>query len=157
MEAKVDLRKLQLLNDRINQTIEALNQVRLSVYGLQHTSGGVTGQIPTQQGGIGAASGIGGMGIGGAGAPFGYGTPFGAGLSHTGGLQGGQNPWFAQQNPWTAFNQFSPFQTQYGYGQLPWHQLGLTGISHTSPDIEAMRVSQTFPYVFASYNPFVNF
>ena len=37
--AKVDIRKLQLLNDRINQTIDALNQVRLSVHGLSHTSG----------------------------------------------------------------------------------------------------------------------
>src|SRR6266496_1475658 len=32
--AKVDIRKLQLLNDRINQCIDALNQVRLSVHGL---------------------------------------------------------------------------------------------------------------------------
>src|SRR5439155_13912586 len=36
MEAKVDVAKLQLLNDRINQTIDALNQVRLSVHGLAH-------------------------------------------------------------------------------------------------------------------------
>jgi len=35
MEAKVDVRKLQVLNDRINQTIDALNQVRLSVHGVQ--------------------------------------------------------------------------------------------------------------------------
>ena len=45
MEAKVDIRKLQLLNDRISQTIEALNQVRLSVHGLSHTAG-VPGQVP---------------------------------------------------------------------------------------------------------------
>lgn len=37
MEAKVDVRKLQVLNDRINQTIDALNQVRLSVHGLAHS------------------------------------------------------------------------------------------------------------------------
>lgn len=37
MEAKVDVRKLQVLNDRINQTIDALNQVRMSVHGLGHT------------------------------------------------------------------------------------------------------------------------
>jgi len=36
--AKIDIRKLQLLNDRINSTIEALNQVRMSVHGLTHTS-----------------------------------------------------------------------------------------------------------------------
>lgn len=35
--AKVDIKKLQILNDRINQTIDALNQVRMSVHGLQST------------------------------------------------------------------------------------------------------------------------
>lgn len=34
---KVDIQKLQLLNDRIAQTLEALDQVRLSVHGIQHT------------------------------------------------------------------------------------------------------------------------
>jgi hypothetical protein len=44
--AKVDLRKLQLLNDRIAQVIDALNQVRFSVHGLQHTGAGfVPGNI----------------------------------------------------------------------------------------------------------------
>jgi hypothetical protein len=38
--AKVDLRKLQLLNDRIAQVIDALNQVRFSVHGLSHTTPG---------------------------------------------------------------------------------------------------------------------
>ena len=33
---KVDIQKLQLLNDRIAQTIEALNLVRMSVHGIQH-------------------------------------------------------------------------------------------------------------------------
>jgi hypothetical protein len=37
MEAKVDIRKLQLLNDRVNQTLEALQQVRFSVHGLHHS------------------------------------------------------------------------------------------------------------------------
>ncbi len=57
--AKVDIEKLQLLNDRINQTIEALNQVRMSVHGLQSAR---TGQIPGSQfGGFGLShSGIGG-------------------------------------------------------------------------------------------------
>ncbi len=34
---KVDMQKLQLLNDRIAQTIDALNQLRLSVHGIQHS------------------------------------------------------------------------------------------------------------------------
>jgi len=37
--AKVDIRKLQLLSDRINQTIDALHQVRMSVHGLSQTPG----------------------------------------------------------------------------------------------------------------------
>ncbi|HKC23545.1 MAG TPA: hypothetical protein VKF32_02330, partial [Thermoanaerobaculia bacterium] len=36
--AKVDIQKLQLLNDRIAQCFDALNQVRLSVHGLSHTA-----------------------------------------------------------------------------------------------------------------------
>jgi len=48
-KVQVDARKLQLLNDRINQTIDALNQVRISAqqagYGLSHTS--IPGQFPT--------------------------------------------------------------------------------------------------------------
>ena len=43
--AKVDIQKLQLLNDRIAQCFDALNQVRLSVHGLSHTSA-QQGQVP---------------------------------------------------------------------------------------------------------------
>jgi hypothetical protein len=39
MEAKVDIRRLQYLNDRIAQVMDALNQVRLSVHGLQPALG----------------------------------------------------------------------------------------------------------------------
>jgi hypothetical protein len=35
---KVDIQKLQLLNERIGQTLEALEQVRSSVQGLQHSA-----------------------------------------------------------------------------------------------------------------------
>jgi hypothetical protein len=34
---KVDIQKLQLLNERIAQTIDALNQLRMSAHGIQHT------------------------------------------------------------------------------------------------------------------------
>jgi hypothetical protein len=34
---KVDMQRLQLLNDRIVQTIEVLNQLRLTVHGIQHS------------------------------------------------------------------------------------------------------------------------
>jgi hypothetical protein len=39
MEAKVDIRRLQYLNDRIAQVTDALNQVRLSVHGLSPALG----------------------------------------------------------------------------------------------------------------------
>jgi hypothetical protein len=47
---RVELRKLQILNDRINQTIDALTQLRQSVhsfqpYGLQHTNVGYGAQM----------------------------------------------------------------------------------------------------------------
>ncbi len=114
MEAKVDIRKLQLLNDRINQTIDALNQVRLSVHGLGHTAG-VPGQIPGFGPGFGAGMPFGGgqpgfgqaygQGFGqaygqGIGQPYGqgFGAGFpngqqavggwGQGMSHTGGVPG---------------------------------------------------------------------
>ncbi|MGE0547486.1 MAG: hypothetical protein AB7O24_29525 [Kofleriaceae bacterium] len=35
---KIDVQKLQLLNERIAQTIDALNQVRLSMHGVQQTA-----------------------------------------------------------------------------------------------------------------------
>ncbi len=122
--AKVDIRKLQLLNDRINQCIDALNQVRLSVHGL---SQGLSHTSP--QSGINAGSPY-GFGFAGAGAspltnpltqagvnPFGLGqtgfpqgqvsqipvTPgFTSGLSHSGGLSPfvqGVNPYLAAQSP----------------------------------------------------------
>jgi hypothetical protein len=76
--ARVDIRKLQLLNDRIAQTIEALNQVRLSVHAVQQTA--VPGVVP-------------GLGIG-------HTTPGAVNPYFT-------NPYFAQQswalNPFTAF------------------------------------------------------
>jgi hypothetical protein len=150
--AKVDIRKLQLLNDRINQCIDALNQVRLSVHGLSqglsHTSPqqGQTGLNPGSQ------------------YPQGFGNnPFQAGVNPFGNPFGqtGVNP-FAQ----AGFGQQMPL------GQSPLNQGFAPGLSHTSgqspfgqavnplsPEaIEASqrpiwadpiltaRITQTFPY-----------
>jgi len=92
--AKVDIRKLQLLNDRINQVIDALNQVRLSVHGIQQPAAGPFG-ISQQvgyplQGAMGGGYGQAPFGLAGA-----YGQQAGIpglvpGLSHTGGY--GQSP-----------------------------------------------------------------
>ena len=114
---KVDVQKLQLLNDRIAQTIEALNQVRLSVHGIQHTN-------PWQQG-FGAPAGYGAPAYG---TPPGYGlygyptypnsfapppgypvqlSPFGAGIQHSSfaPISPYLHPFsFATPSPWTISN-----------------------------------------------------
>lgn len=107
MEAKVDVRKLQVLNDRINQTIDALNQVRLSVHGLHglgHT--GVPPQLgfmPQQGFGFPQTQGWGQQGLTG-------------GLGHTGGVP-------PQLNPLTYLTQGQGFGQQ-GYGQQGLGQQG---------------------------------
>lgn len=107
MEARVDIRKLQMLNDRIAQTLDALNQVRLSVHAVAQTS-----QIP------------------------GFGFP-NVGLNHTTGTQNygqitgaGQVP-FGQVPAWYAnsiFPQQQTFPNQFA------QQTGWNGLSHTSPE-----------------------
>ncbi len=158
--AKVDVRKLQLLNDRINQTIDALNQVRLSVHGLQHTGGlpGIGQLGPTPMG----------MNPFYAQQPWGMQQPFGLqpgiaplqpqpfgvpglipGLSHTTGLPGalGTLP-------------FSPPQALYGQPGF------FGGIQHSSPEafeaarwmdpFWASRLASAFPYAFNPIPPVVS-
>lgn len=151
--AKVDVRKLQLLNDRINQCIDALNQVRLSVHGLSHTQ---------------------------ANAPFGAGTPgsgyfdprfsdprLGYGFAPTGaGLAGGLAHSSLPQIPMAGFapgmGQISPSQIPFPIWNTPF------GLSHTGLETEpvynrplwtdpvlAARVAQTFPYVQFALPPVV--
>lgn len=114
MEAKVDVRKLQILNDRINQTIDALNQVRLSVHGLGHT-GGVQSQFnPYMTQGYGMQQ------------PYGLGAPQVGFPGYGQGIQGGF-PGFGQQSLFGF--QHSPFQ-QFANPYLsqglisPWSQIG---------------------------------
>jgi len=111
MEAKVDVRKLQVLNDRINQTIDALNQVRLSVHGLAHS-----GVMPQMNPLAYLTQGYGTQGFG---AP-GFGTP---GF----GVQGFGQQGFGQQ----AFGQQGFGQQGVGgFPQTPWSQ-GIGGLGHT--------------------------
>jgi hypothetical protein len=119
--AKVDIRKLQLLNDRIAQTIDALNQVRLSVHGLglSHTGG----NIPNV--------GLGAFGV----TPQAWGGQTGWGQSAFGGW-GGQglghtSPYAYPQAGYAPFlqNQVNPLLAHL-YGQ----QVFGGGLSHTSPE-----------------------
>ena len=141
--AKVDIRKLQLLNDRINQCIDALAQVRLSVHGLSHSN--PAGQM----------SNVGGFGIGTGINPFSQqqinpniGTPY---LGSPYGFGQGQSQGFGQ----IGVGQQNPF-----WGQQ-------TGLSHSSPELEysrspwadpylAARVTQTFPYLSLQVPPVVS-
>jgi hypothetical protein len=172
--AKVDIRKLQLLNDRISQTIDALNQVRLSVHGLSHSTAGNPMGLGQQQAGFAQpfVPGIGGI------AQGGFQQPFVPGLSHTsmpyGGAPIGVNPFgiglpqqgFAQQ----GFAQ--PFAPGLGYAfpQAGWNPLiqGFGGLSHSgvesaesysrptwSDPLLAAKVAQTFPYVQFAVPPVV--
>ena len=158
--AKVDVRKLQILNDRINQTIDALQQVRLSVHGLQSTPGIATPWLQNAQTLNPALNPYSG---------FYAQSPLHNGLSHTSPLSAfGQYPFgissFGIGSPYTnsayasspyAMNPLSVVAAQYS--QTPWMNPALSqtgGLSHTSVDPTlvdpywAMRVRETFPFAF---------
>src|SRR5882724_5399078 len=162
--AKVDVRKLQLLNDRITQCLDALNQVRLSVHGLSHTQANAP---------IGAVGGIGTIGQG-AGfvdprfsdPRFGYGmTPgvpgFGAGQGFGGGLA--HSPYLPP--PVGAFSGLQPGNPPFPMWNLPvgLSHTGLTGIEADSAynrplwadPVLSAKVAQTFPFVQYGLPPLV--
>ena len=131
---KVDIQKLQLLNDRIAQTIEALNQVRLSVHGIQHTS------APIGFSQFGGASPWAGVGYGGY-SQLGYGQP---GFAQPGYGQ----PGFGQA--------FSPFVGGLSHTTSPWTSSPYGGIAHSSIDpMWQMRAAQAFPFAQVQVSPFV--
>lgn len=148
--AKVDIKKLQVLSDRINQCIDALNQVRISVHGLSQSN-------PFAQAGIG---GLGAQNFGQV-PGLSHTSPFGIGLT---------NPMY----PVNPYASLGAAQGPAGIGQLGFGQPGFFGqpgqfgLSHTSPEaIEAFpgstwsdpylaaRVTQTFPYLKFAVPPVV--
>jgi len=173
MEAKVDVRKLQILNDRINQTIDALNQVRLSVHGLGHS--GI--QNPLSFGGYGMQQGLGTQN------PFFFGpqTPFQSPFQSFGGPLGQLSSQLGQQqglgfqhspftqypnpftNPYNTLNVMSPWGQTPQVGS-PWSGVGGVtggiggGLFHSNPEVidkqiaevrasDPYRITQTFPFV----------
>jgi hypothetical protein len=140
MEAKVDVRKLQLLNDRITQTIEALNQVRLSVHGLSHTPPAIPFTPPP--------------------VPF---QGYGFGMTPNFPPYQGILPFGLQHTPFTPFTPFAPYPPVMlpnvpGIAPLPF----MGGLSHTSPDVyeqklfevrasDPYRMVQTFPFINTPY------
>jgi hypothetical protein len=184
MEAKVDVRKLQILNDRINQTIDALNQVRISVHGLGHTSGthsvnplnflgqghglqqgfgpqqGFGGQLPYGFGAQGSFPGIGGQ-LGGQQGIGGMGT--GLGFQHAP-FNPYANPYTSQfTNPFT--NPFAPqgMINPWGIGHpqfagTPFGGGGGGGLFHSNPDFIERQLAEaraSDPYRISQTFPFV--
>lgn len=142
--AKVDIRKLQTLNDCINRTIEALNQVRLSVHGAGPQTFGV---MP----------GMGGMAHA---APGGYYPPFPqfTQFPQVGGYGSQTSPY---ANPFASFGGISPlaYWSQQGLGHSGINglsalgQVGGLGQDYADPYTTA-RIAQTFPFVHWGYSPF---
>lgn len=137
--AKVDIRRLQTLNDCINRTIEALNQVRLSVYG-----GGIAHSAPMGLQGIGTPAYFGGYT---GNFPGAFASPFGIAPQTAGMVPG--------------FANFGAF------GGYPNAFAGNTGIGHSAIDprfgwdwtqtmdpYATARVAQTFPFVHWGQSPF---
>jgi hypothetical protein len=182
--AKVDIRKLQTLNDCINRTIEALNQVRLSVHG-----GSLSHSAPMGVQGIGAQAW--GAYPGAFGTPFGIPQQFGigqqfgipqvgmvpgiAGLGHTAAAylqnlaqttpyanQFATNPFTTNPfntNPFTA-NPFGGVANVNPLGFLTQNGLGHTGVEQrlgyewATDPYATARIAQTFPFVHWGYSPF---
>lgn len=146
--AKVDIRKLQLLTDRVNQCLDALNQVRFSVYGLSHTGAGINAGI-NQAGPFGPVGQIGQPGLG-------YGPGINPGI-----------------NPMSAFGAvpYAQTATPFAPGFSAWNQaIPSAGLSHSGAEIDpwsarslygdpllAARVAQTFPYAQSATPPLVSF
>lgn len=134
--AKVDIRKLQLLNDCINRTIEALNQVRLSVHagGLQHSAQ---------------------MGLQGLGSPFGgfpgsypgaYTSPFGISPQ-----QAAMMPGFAQVGALNGYpNAFGANAAGIGHSAVD----PRVGWDWQNDPYTTARIAQTFPFVHWGQSPF---
>jgi hypothetical protein len=155
---KVDIQKLQLLNDRINQAIDALTQVRQSVHGYQPTMGlqhSMGGFVPQQTLGFGY-----GMPMQQSqqfGQLYGqqFGQPYGLQFGQPYGLQHTAAPFIGQQTAPLAYNvpswpaAVTPWTS--GVGQMGWYgaQGGLSHSGVAPIDAPALRITQTFPFAFS--------
>jgi hypothetical protein len=154
--AKVDIRKLQLLNDRINQCIDALSQVRLSVHGLSHTQ--APGQIGGQFGGqFGNTGPIGGyidprftdprFGFGAS--PIMQGQGYVGGLAHTpfaGQTMAGLTPGLAGVGNIPQTNQIPVWNVPLGLSHTGLETESVYNRPLWADPFLAVKVSQTFPY-----------
>ena len=155
--AKVDIRKLQTLNDCINRTIEALNQVRLSVHG-----GGLAHSAQMGLPGFGTPAFVGGYPTNIPGAfqsPFGYAqqatgmVPNYANVAALTGLQNG----FVPNAVGLGHTAFDPRFVGNGFGQngfvQNFGQIG-QGWDFAADPYTQSRIAQTFPFVQWGQSPF---
>jgi hypothetical protein len=134
MEAKVDMRRLQLLNDRIAQVMEALNQVRFSVHGLQHSVPTTTQFNPWAQ----QAYGLGTTGIGNT-------VGINPGLGYTPYQQTWVNPLLGLSH--SPFEQIDPTSTaRFGIDPTSTLRFGIDPFT-------TARVAQTFPFAYSAVAP----
>ncbi len=147
---KVELQKLQLLNDRIAQTIDALNQLRLTTHGLQHTAAQQLGVAQYAQPYPQQHLGVPQVGFG-AGVPMQAMQPqWIAGIGHT-----TQIPMQPQLLPQLGIGQqVGQFGQQLG--QQPMFGAGGFGISHSVDPQWQARVAQTFPFVGYQFPPVIS-
>lgn len=142
METKVDIQKLQLLNERLAQTIDALNQVRMLAHGIQHTAASPWGYsaygtpfgVSPQYWQYGSQFGVSPYSVSPWQMPFA--SPF-SGIQHT------TSPW----SPYVGGYQTTPF------AQSPY----FTGIQHTTPTFSqspyVSAFQQTSPFAFQQSSP----
>lgn len=141
--AKVDIRKLQQLNDCINRTIEALNQVRLSV----HAGGSGIGHSAP----MGLQQGFGTPFGGYPGSMYGaYGSPFGVNPQAAAAMV----PGFANVGALAGYPQGYPNAFAAGAGLGHTQVDPRLGWDWTSDPYTSARIAQTFPFVHWGQSPF---
>jgi hypothetical protein len=148
---KVDIQKLQLLNDRIAQTIDALNQVRMSAHGIQHTPAIAPWGYNQSFGNYGQPFGMPQpfaaspfpqqFGV----SPFGvspFGSPFFGGLQHT----------TSPVTPWGTPTPWNTLQTM----QTPWNTLPTTfgTVPTTMPQFTNGISHSTYEPYRTTYEPY---
>jgi len=150
--ARVDIRKLQLLNDRINQCLDALNQVRFSVHGLASGGAGAAQQFAQSaapQLGVDPRFAYPGAGQPGTQVPSsGYSGGFGfSPYSGSPGMGLGSFPGTISQMPiWgVGGSVHGGFENEGLHGHAPQQDPSL-----------AWRLRETFPYAGLAYPPNVN-
>lgn len=165
--AKVDIQKLQLLNDRLAQTIDALHQLRMSAHTTQpsatHPSQWGYGGYPTQFGVVPQywpySASIGASPYVGSPYPVQFGaSPFVGGFQHTT-APFAPSPYVSGFQPTTPFtaSPYASFQPTTPFTASPYASFQPTtpygnGISHSSWDPSwQMRAAQSMPFMQQSW------